>query len=526
MPEFGIFSDIVAVRDKTPHIKLSQAYMTNDSQWCYYDMNGVERMPGRSPEMASVQATDENPILRYHFHRATNGSVYCFIFTKAHVYVWDSVNEEMDLMFTCASDCEYWSTVSINGKVIVTNFVDKVQVWSDATPGTAFTAFGSASGVDTGSGVYLTKAKFVTVYENYLHFMYTEEGGVTYTGRDRWSSRGVETDFDTTGSGDTGARDFTDGLWITGHGAYSASSTNLMVIFTNKTIETQWLVSDDLVFEWQTHLYNLGCLAPDSVVNDKEGNLYFLGTDKTIHKLFSEQRYSADIDTTVRSIHPTLNYYVRGYYVESINRIWWSIPKDGESTQNDRVISLNLNLLAWDPFMDIGISAFGEYSQQKTYTIDEIPFDTIDSIGWETIDGLENVSGTTLDICGSYDGYTYKILGNTALDAGSAYTSEVVMGTDLSGSQALSEYKRFNGFWAWFKRFPGVSYEVTVAVKTGEDSDYTTIATIDISTGNNDIIRKWCPCDVRGRDFLIKTSATNDFILYGYKFPFTWDGDS
>jgi len=153
MPEFGIFSDIVAVRDKTPHIKLAQAYMTNDSQWCYYDMNGVQRMPGRSAEMAGVQATDGYPILRYHFHRATSGSVYCFIFTKAHIYLWDSVNEEMDLMFTCASDCEYWSTASINGKVIATNFVDKVQVWSDATPGTAFTEFGSASGIDTGSGV-------------------------------------------------------------------------------------------------------------------------------------------------------------------------------------------------------------------------------------------------------------------------------------------------------------------------------------------------------------------------------------
>lgn len=525
MPTFGIFSDIIAVRDKTPHIKLPAAYMTEDSQRSYYDQNGIERMPGRSPEMQGVVSPDGNPILKYWFHRDESSNTYAFIYTKANAYIWDSVNEEFDLMHTCASDCTHWSVVSFNGKVISTNYVDKVLVWLDTTPATQFAVMGSASGIDIGGSVYLTKAKYVAVYETYIHFMYVEEGGVTYPARDTWSSRGDETDFDRAGSGDAGKRDFKAGDWITGAAIYSASTTNLFIVFTNKSIEKQWLVSDSLVFDWSTHKYDLGCPAPDSIVNDGDGNVYFLGTDKAIHVLFSDQSLSLDIESTIQAIHPTLNVSVRAYYFEEIHRIWWSIPKNGESTQNDRVVSLNLNLGSWDPFMDIGISAFGEYSQQITYTIDTIPFDTIDSIGWATIDGLENVIGQNIDICGSYDGYTYKTLGNRSLDANAAYTSEVVLGTDLTKSKNLDHYKRCDGFWVWFKRFPDNAFTATISVKTDEDTAYETLATVDFTSSKGEIARQWCPCDFRGRDFLFKISTTNDFIFYGMKFRFTWDGE-
>lgn len=525
MPTFGIVSDVVAMRDKTPHIKLPAAYMTNDSQRCMYDMNGVERMPGRSPELAGVVTPDGFPVLRYHFHTDEDSNKYAFVLTKSHIYLWDSINEELDLMFTTSGVCEYWSTVSINGKVIATNFVDKIQVWSDTTPATLFTELGNANGLDIGDAVYITKAKFVKVYETYVHFLYVEEGGTTYPARDVWSSRGVETDYDRTGGGDTSFRDFKAGLTITGAITYSASVTNLFIVFTNKTIEKEWLVEDDAVFDWDTHMDELGCPAPDSIINDNKGNVWFLGTDQVIHALFSDLMYSLDIEQTIQAIHPTLNYHIRAYYLEKIHRIWWAIPKDGESTQNDRVISLNTKLNAWDSFIPIGISAFGEYSQQKLYTIDTIPFDTIDSIGWETIDGLENVVGTTIDICGSYDGFTYKTLGNKILDAGAAFTSEVVLGTDLTKSKELDHYKRIDGFDVWFKRFPGQDYEADIAIQTNDDDDYVSVATVDFTSGKGDIAHQWCPCDVRGRDFLIKISTDNDFIFYAMKFRFSWDGE-
>ena len=525
MPTFGIFGDIVAAKDKTPHIKLPSAYMTNDSQRSYYDMNGVQRMPGRSPELAGVVTPDGFPILRYHYHVDEESNKFTFVFTQKHIYKWNTVTSVLDVMFTSSGTCTYWSSISFNGKVIATNFVDKVQVWVDSTPATVFDNMESASGIDIGGAVYLTKAKFVILYETYVHFLYVEEGGVTYPARDRWSSRGDETDFDSEGAGDTNVRDFASGLLIQGVGIYAAAVTNMLIVFTNKTIETEWLVEDDLIFDQKTHRYDLGCMAPDSIVNDDKGNLFFLGTDYAIHAMFSDLIFSLDIETTIKAISPTYQYYVRSFYIPSLNRIWWSIPKDGASVQNDQVISFNTKLNAWDPVMDISISAFGEFSQQVTYTIDTIPFDTIDSIGWETIDGLENVIGTTFPICGSYDGYTYKVLGNTLLDAGSAYTSEVVIGTDLTGSQNLDQFKRIDGFWVWFKRYSGLDYEADIQIQTDQDDDYASVATIDFNESTGEICRQWCPVDIRGRDFLIKIATTNDFIFYGMKFRFSWDGE-
>jgi hypothetical protein len=525
MPTFGILSDLVAARDKTPHIKLPVAYMTNDSQNCYYDMNGVQRMPGRSPELSGVVTPDGFPIIRFHYHTDESSNVFAFVFTKSHIYKWNTVTSALDTMFTSSGTCDYWSSVSMNGKVIATNFVDKVQVWSDTSPATVFSTMGSASGIDIGGAVYLTKARFVIVYETYLHFLYVEEGGVAYPARDRWSSRSDETDFDSTGAGDTSYRDFTPGLFIVGAGIYSASVTNILFIFTNNSIEKVWLVEDDLVFDHDTYRDKLGCIAPDSIVNDDKGNLFYLGTDFSIHAAFSDLIFSLDIETTMKAISPSLRYYIRSYYNRALNRIWWSIPKNSDSVQNDLVISMNTKLNAWDPVMEVSISAFGEFSQQVVYTIDTIPFDTINSIGWETIDGLENAIGNTYDICGSYDGYTYKILGNTVLDAGEEYTSEVVLGTDLTQSQELDQYKRIDGFWVWFKRFPLSGYVADILIQTDRDDDFVSVATIDFSISHGDICRQWCPVDVRGRDFLIKISTVNDFIFYGIKFRFSWDGE-
>ena len=177
-------------------------------------------------------------------------------------------------------------SASETSKVISTNFIDLVQEWSDSSPGSAFADMESATGIDIGSGVMLTKATFVEVFENYLHFFYVEEGGVTYPARHAWSSLGDETDFDRDGAGDAGARDYTLGKFITGVGLYTGQNADILVTFTNSSIETEWLVTDSLVFQWDTHLTSLGCAAPDTVVNDVEGNLYFYGTDLSFHRLF------------------------------------------------------------------------------------------------------------------------------------------------------------------------------------------------------------------------------------------------
>ena len=528
MPEtFGIFNDIIGIRDETPHIKLNQAYMTSESQWSYYDHNAVRRTKGRSLAFESVVIPDGNPILRYHFHRSVTGTDYMFAYTKAHAYIWDSVADEWDLMHTCASDCDYWSTVSYNGKVIATNFVDKVIVWLDSTPGVAFAVMESASGIDIDGANFLTKAKFVFVYENYVMFLYTEEGGTTYAARCRWSSLGDETDFDENGAGDAGARDFTAGLWITGVGKYDAGGSSLMIIGTNQTIESQWLVVDDLVFEWQTHKHDLGCLSPDSMVQDSLGNLYYLGTDLAFHRLLDDNPISDDIDLTMRNTHPTLRYFSRGFYAHTLNRVFWSIPSGGGATANNLVLSYNLELGMWDSMLPIAVSAFGSHSNETAYTIDTIPFSTIDTIEWDTIDSAESTVGFLEDIVSDYSGNSYFLNKTSSEDAGASYTSKLVLGTDLSPQISLNQYKRIDGgFWVWLKKYDVDTSEVRIYVKNDETESYTLVNTIDTTIGFGDIVRTYCPADFRGRDFLIKIEADNDFAFYGIIFNYSFDGES
>jgi len=520
--EYGIISDLVAVRSGVPHIKLQQAYVTEDSRFAYYYDNAMRRLPGRSLDLAVTP--DGNTVIRYHYHTTVDGTDYLFAFTKAHAYLWSSGTTTWGLMFTCSSDCTYWSTASFNGKVIATNNIDKVLEWLDSTPGTAFAVKGAASGIAIGGGEYVTKAKFVVVYRDYLHLLYTEEAGTSYPSRDRWSSNGDDTDFDETGLGDTGARDFSPGLFIMGAGFYTAGGNNLLVVFTNKTVETEWLVTGDLVFEWNTALHDLGCSAPDSVVNDKDGNLYWLGTDSAFHRFLDTARLSSTIDSTVRQLHPTLLYYARGVYIQKYNRLWWSVPSMGNSTGNDLVLSYNLESGAWDPYLDMDISSFGQYREQTTYTIDTIPFATIDGISWASIDSVENVTGWSIDICSDYDGYSYRTANDLLTDKGTVYDSEIVIGTDLTNSAALNVYKRTEGAWVWFKRHPLTDYEAEILIKSEFDDDFISVATVDLSGTAGQIVRKWCPFDVRSRDFQIKVSAQNDFAFYGSIISFSLDG--
>lgn len=524
---YGIFNDILGIRDETPSIKLQKAYMSSDSRWVYYDVNAIRRTKGRDNAFESKVTPDGNPIIRYHHHISVAGTNYHFAFTKANAYIWDSVSDEWDVMHTCASDCAYWSTASYNGKVIATNYVDKVQVWLDSTPGTAFTEMGSASGIDVDGANYLTKARFVFVYENYVHFLYTEEGGTTYAARDRWSSLGDETNFDENGAGDAGARDFTAGLWITGVGKYDAGGSSLMIIGTNKTIESQWLVEDTLVFEWQTHKHDLGCLSPDSMVQDALGNLYYLGTDLAFHRLLDDNPISDDIDYTVRNTHPTLRYYSRGFYSHTLNRLFWAIPSGGGASTNNVLMSYNLEIGMWDAQLTMSVSAFGTFTNDTAYTIDTIPYSTIDTIEWDTIDSAESVVGFLEDVVSDYDGNSYLFSKVTATDAGSTYTSKLVLGTDLSEGISLNQYKRIDGgFWVWFKKFNVSSRDVRIYYKNDETEDYTLVATVDTTVGYSDIVRTYCPADFRGRDFLIKIECDGDFAFYGIIFNYSFDGES
>lgn len=527
MPQFAIVGDHFGVREDVPKIKLSTAFLASESENVTYQDGILKRMPGRGLVFVDINGVDipvpdANPVIHWHYHADPAGTQYCFAYTKAHVYLWDNGNRQWDLMFTCSSDCTHWSSASFKDKVISTNNVDLIQQWDEDTPGTAFAAMGDpVLGIDLGGGNYLTAAAYVIVYETYLHFLDTVENGAAYHYRDRWSSRNDETDFDETGSGDTGSHDLEAGLRIKGAGIYTAGSTSLLCIFTNHNITAAALVEDAIVFRFDEISGSRGAVGPDTIVNDPEGNLYYLGTDWMIHQVFSEARISDAINATLRGMNRNLAPYVRAGYIENLDQLWWAVPKDSSSTGNDKVVRLNRKTGGWEPSSNMEISSFGRYAVQSDQSIDDIDevIDEYDHI----IDSVENAEGWGFDVVGDYSGHGYKVA-TESTDVGAAFSGSAVISTDLTNGASLNTYKRTEGVCLWFTAEAAENSEVTIAIRTDEDDGFTNYGTVSLYSTKRSV-RAWLPIDVRGVQFDIQLSGSNPFGLEGMIWDYSFDGE-
>lgn len=500
--------------DSATQITLSAVYAGSTDSGLSYSIGTANQ---------KIQTPDGNPIIRYHTHLAANGTQYFLGRTKNHIYLWSSSwSAWMDKTLSGGlSDATLVETVSFNKKVLMTDGVNKVLVWAEATPNSAFACLDGASGLDLDGGTtHLTVAKYLTVYEGYIHLGYTTEGGTVYPFRDRWCSLGDETDWDESGTGDTGAVDFYGQYKLKGFGHYKARGANLLVIFKERgPAKIMWLVESSDVFN-SDDIDSPGLLATHSVVNDKAGELYYMAADYTIRKLYFSESLSKGIDRTLRALCITYQDNIEAAFIDTFNQLWWSIPKDANSTGNDKIIAYQIDEKIWQHH-SFPIRCFGDYYRQSSYTIDTIPYTTIDGIEWASIDAIENVVGFPLDIASDYSGYSFD-LHSADNDDTASYTSKFVLTTDLAEKGALAWYKRISNIQLYFNRQNSGS--VNVYIKEDNALSWTSLGSVAL-TGDNAIIIKDLPCDLRGKTFLLKIETTNYFESLGVIFDFESDGD-
>lgn len=531
--QFAIFDDIQGVREDIPNIKINKAYSVDGSVNVMLRYGRVQRMQGRLRDLLDnsnvrVQTPDANPIIRYHRHYSADGTEYEFCATKAHIYLWSQSAGSFSTLFTCASDCVLWDMVSFKGKVIVTNWVDKISYWDETTPATAFATLDNASGLDTDGGTtFVTKAKYLTTYDNKVIIGFTEEGGTTYPRRVRACSLNDETDWQTTGgAGDAYAKDFSEGSGlIKGFGHYLPDDANLLVVFKddiNSSHYFMWTVEADTVFETDRISNTGGLLATHSVVNDVEGNLYYIGADYAVRKLRFGS-ISQAIDKSMRKINQTYQDYIDATYIGEYNMLAWTFPSAPESTGNDKIARLNLNRNIWE-LDDFTVCSWGNYTRQTSWTIDTIPYSTIDGIGWATIDSTEAITGFQLDICSDYSGYTYDYH-SAELDNQAAFTSSLVLSTDLSEKGALGWFKR-----CWSMRFFFTRKSTgtcTIYFKEDEESSWENLGSVDLTNDDSPgiVIVDMGDIDLRFRTGLLKIEASNAFEFLGVLFNYEYDGE-
>ncbi|MDH4178876.1 MAG: hypothetical protein OEV33_00070 [Armatimonadota bacterium] len=528
--KFGILNDVLGQREAIPHIKLPAACAAGESEWMVFREGAMRRLPGRTPLFLSgstpQQAPDTYPFIHWHYHRTAGGDEYLFGFTKAHVYRWNQGGVAWVPAWTCGNNCTHWSTADFGPYVVATNNIDKVLKWLDTAPTDPFSVLGDPSnGIDCGDSVWLTKATHIIEAENYLILMNTTEGGTAKPNRRRWCSWGDLTDWDSsaTKTGDAGTNDLEANNVISGCGIYSLGGLTRVVTFTQKLVDMMWLVEDAIVWATETILRGVGCTAPDSIIGEPSGNLYFLATDRTVRQLFSPGALSKDVAPTLRAMHAELSDFACAVYQADLDQLWWAIPGEADSTGNDLVLMYDRATEAWNT-APMDVASFGYYTTQSAYTIDTIPFPTIDSIAWPTIDSAAAGSGFPLLVSGDYAGYGYSCATGTQ-DKGMDYTGRLVLATDLAASQAVTEFKRLHGFWLFLS--PGVTTQtIDLSIRAGHKASYRFLKSVSLDPdGDGSEIIRWVPCDARFRHCCLRFQGAVPFAVVGVVFEYDFVGD-
>lgn len=355
--KFGIFSPTLGEKKDFPSILLDKTVQT-DNRDIVRKYGEVHRRKKREPDMLDGSGDksptpDDNPILHYHtFIKRSTGMQYFLAFTKAHIYYWNSSSKEWDQKWACASDCTEWDTCNYNDRVIATNFVDKVLVWT--TSGDFVALDDSTNGVEYATGKYLTKAKYVSTFESFLILGYTYEDSVLYPQRERWSA--ID-EGEVTGkwkTGDSGAKETYGSDVIMGFKIYAGQ----FIIYKAKSRIIQKLVATVEVWNWVILPGNIGLLSNHSIVEDADGRVYWLADDLTIREM-EEGEISQEIDPIVKLIEPSSAYLVYGMFIEETGEVWWSIPYD--NALNNKVITVK-GMRDWGE-LNLAISAFGSYKE-------------------------------------------------------------------------------------------------------------------------------------------------------------------
>ena len=241
--------------------------------------------------------------------------------------------------------------------------VDSVDIFSldgvDSTEYTTYTSGGTVvefQGIEYAASTFLTKAKYVSTFENFLILGYTTEDSVLYPQRERWNAIGDETAWKT---GDAGSKETEGSDVIAGFKVYSG----MFVIFKERTRIIQSLLATAEVWKWVVLSGAIGNLSNHSIVEDPDGRVYWLANDFSIREMGLGE-ISQGIDPIVKLIEPSSAHLVCGAYIEETGEIWWCIPYN--NTLNNKVITLKIVdgiVKEWGE-LNLAISAFGSYEEE------------------------------------------------------------------------------------------------------------------------------------------------------------------
>jgi len=426
--------------------------------------------------------------------------------------LWSANVSEDDRVFITGQTAPYVvDTVVGNTEITLTGAFD-----GDNITGKTY-QIQSDHGPEYSAAIYIGYACFCVEHENYLILGYTQKGGNSCPQDIDWCALGVETNFL---DGDSGTATLPNPHVLTGFGKYG----DFLMIFKERTFSRMWLTATDLVFNIVKMSNTIGTYSPDSICNGADGGLFFYASDKTFRQVAGSTNgfpiVSKAIPELAREIPDDYVHLIRSLYIPRYRAVVWSIPSGADATSNNKTLMLTKDGSGYIWVTgDEGYSALGSYKPTAGYTIDTIPFDSIDEISWDTINMVEVQPGHRPVIAGDTDGKGWRLF-SSILDGSSAYTGSFTLHLNpyprsLDPRQAIAHYKRIHEIEFWFRREETGS--LTISYKRDFESSWQTGGTVSLvsSAGEKFVRVRLTGLDWRCRTLLLKIAGATQFRFVG-----------
>jgi len=152
---FGVFSPVMGTQKNIPSLLLSEAITPDNDKVVLID-GEIHRRPMREYYLTSqgsaVQTPDENPVMEIvSYIKESTDTEYLLVFTKKHIYLWNSAGGTLDSKYTATNDVAVWDYCFFNDQIVVTSDTNEPIIWDAAGNFTPINTYGAIVSVAAAS---------------------------------------------------------------------------------------------------------------------------------------------------------------------------------------------------------------------------------------------------------------------------------------------------------------------------------------------------------------------------------------